>query len=217
MIAAEKHVEGDIFLNVVVDEKGKVKNASIIKLHDEEPVCLECLSALEDAAVEAVKKWEYKPIGVAGKTVSVSSWIAFRFHVDPAPSVEILTRSEETSPKGVIGGLPTSRQDTAPPTPLHPIGSGTIMVPAGNLEDHLISKIDPVYPQMAKIAHIQGQVVLQCVVNEKGDIADVKAISGHPILIQSAIDAVKQWKYKPFLLNGNAVSVESTVTVSFHM
>ncbi len=196
-----------------VDERGKVKNASIIQSRDKEPECLECLSALENAAIEAVQKWEYQPTLVDEKPVPVSSWVAFRFHFDQAPSVEVLTKSEESTPKGVIGGIIAAPENR----PLTPGDPGKIRIPRAVGEEHLIHRVDPPYPQMAKIAHIQGNVVLQCMIDQQGNIAAVKAISGHPILIQAALDAVKQWKYKPFLINGQAVSIETTVTVTFHM
>ncbi len=210
-VATEHHFQGDVFISVDVDERGKVKNASIIESRDKE--CPECLSALENAAIEAVKKWEYQPTLVDGKPVPVSSWVAFRFHFDQAPSVEILTRSEESSPNVIFGSIIRMPQNP-PPTPVDP---GKIRIPRAVGEEHLIHRVDPQYPQMAKIAHIQGNVVLQCMIDQQGNVATVKAISGHPILIQAALDAVKQWKYKPFLINGQAVSIETTVTVTFHM
>jgi TonB family protein len=85
------------------------------------------------------------------------------------------------------------------------------------MEGNLIHKVDPEYPQMAKIAHIQDDVLLSTVIDKQGDTKNLRGISGHPILIQAALHAVRQWKYKPFLLNGEPVEVETTITVRFHM
>ena len=68
---------------------------------------------------------------------------------------------------------------------------------------------------MAKIARIQGDVVLHILIDKQGHVAKVKQKSGHPILIQAAIDAVNKWDYQPFLLNGQPTDVETFVTVRF--
>ena len=88
---------------------------------------------------------------------------------------------------------------------------------AGAAEANLIEKAEPVYPPMAKTAHVQGDVVLWLTINEKGEVKNMRAVSGHPILIQAAMDAVKLWRYKPFLINGEPVEAETTATVKFHM
>jgi protein TonB len=70
---------------------------------------------------------------------------------------------------------------------------------------------------MAKIAHIQGDVILQATISKNGIIENLRGVSGHPILLQAAMDTVRQWKYKPYLLNGEPVEVETTIKVQFHM
>ncbi len=85
------------------------------------------------------------------------------------------------------------------------------------MEGNLIHKIEPRYPQMARIAHIQGDVLLTTIIDKQGDVKNLRAVSGHPILIQAALDAVRQWKYKPYLLNGEPVEIETTITIKFHM
>jgi TonB family protein len=75
--------------------------------------------------------------------------------------------------------------------------------------------VQPVYPEKAKKARIQGTVVLSIVIGEDGDIRDVKAVKGSPILAQAAVTAVHQWHYQPYLLNGTPVSAEGKVTVNF--
>jgi len=64
---------------------------------------------------------------------------------------------------------------------------------------------------------VQGQVVLNAIISKHGTIEDLHVLSGHPMLIQAALDAVRQWRYKPFLLNGEPVEVETTVTVIFNL
>ncbi len=81
----------------------------------------------------------------------------------------------------------------------------------------LIKKVPPDYPADAREARIQGQVVLQALVDKNGDVEKLTLVSGHPLLAPAAIEAVKQWKYKPYLLNGQPVAMETWVTVSFQL
>jgi TonB family protein len=78
-----------------------------------------------------------------------------------------------------------------------------------------ISQIQPVYPQEAKDAHIQGTVVLKAVIGKTGNVERLSVVSGPKELMKSAIDAVSQWKYKPYLLNGQPVEVETLINVNY--
>jgi protein TonB len=78
-----------------------------------------------------------------------------------------------------------------------------------------IRDVKPTYPALARQARIQGTVVLQAVISKEGAIENLKVLSGHPMLVPAAIDAVKQWKYKPYILNGEPVEVDTQVTVNF--
>jgi len=79
----------------------------------------------------------------------------------------------------------------------------------------LITKVQPVYPPEARQARIQGTVLLKALINQAGDVTTLDLVSGHPMLAPAAIEAVKQWKYKPFLLDGKAADVETEITVNF--
>jgi len=80
---------------------------------------------------------------------------------------------------------------------------------------HLIKKVEPIYPPLANQTHVSGKVTLRCVIARDGTVKEIQVIKGHPLLIQAAVDAVSQWKYKPLLLNGEAVEVETTVDINF--
>jgi len=108
---------------------------------------------------------------------------------------------------GIIGGTPVAVPKQAIPT--------RVRVSAGVQQGNLISQVKPTYPAIAKSARIQGAVVLQAEISKQGTIENLRVISGHPMLVQNALDAVKQWRYKPYLLNGEPVPVETTVTVNF--
>jgi TonB family protein len=90
-----------------------------------------------------------------------------------------------------------------------------VRVSQGVGEGLIVSKVEPVYPPLARAARIQGAVVLKALINQTGDVESLDLVSGHPMLGPAAIEAVKQWKYRPYMLNGNAVRVETQVTVNF--
>ena len=92
-----------------------------------------------------------------------------------------------------------------------------IHVKAEAMAGNIISQVQPVYPIEAKQARIQGKVVLEAVVNKDGSVENLKVKEGPKELQQSALDAVRQWKYKPFLLNGNPIEVETTVNVMYSL
>ena len=92
-----------------------------------------------------------------------------------------------------------------------------VRVSSGVQSGLLIRKVPPTYPPLARQARIQGTVILQAQISKTGDIENLQLISGHPMLAPAAIEAVKQWKYKPYLLNGEPVEVETTVQVNFSL
>lgn len=79
----------------------------------------------------------------------------------------------------------------------------------------LIRKVQPIYPRPAVAARIEGTVILTALIDKEGRITHLQAVSGHPFLIAAAIDAVKQWRYKPYILNGSPTEVETQVSVVF--
>src|SRR5271169_868337 len=90
-----------------------------------------------------------------------------------------------------------------------------VRISKGVAEGLIVSKVEPNYPALARNARIQGIVLIKAVINQTGDVVSLELISGHPMLAPAALDAVKQWKYRPYLLNGNAVNVETQVQVVF--
>jgi periplasmic protein TonB len=112
---------------------------------------------------------------------------------------------------GVIGGIISSTPVAVPKvaTPQR------IRVSQGVSAGLLVRRVQPNYPPLARQARIQGQVVLHAVISKDGSIEGLTLISGHPMLAPAAIDAVKQWKYKPYLLNGEPVEVDTEVLVNF--
>jgi periplasmic protein TonB len=84
-------------------------------------------------------------------------------------------------------------------------------------EGDLVHKTLPAYPSLARAARLQGQVVLQAVISKQGTIENLRVVSGHPMLVPSAIEAVRQWRYRPYTLNNEPVEVETQITVNFSL
>jgi len=114
---------------------------------------------------------------------------------------------------GVIGGVMSSAPP--PPPPPKPVAPKRIRV-GGQVEGaRLIFGPKPEYPPLAKMARIQGEVRLDAIISKDGTIQDLKVISGHPLLVSSAMAAVQRWRYQPTLLNGEAVEVATEIDVNF--
>jgi periplasmic protein TonB len=112
---------------------------------------------------------------------------------------------------GVIGGIISSTPVAVPKvaTPQR------VRVSSGVSTGLLVRKVTPTYPPLARQARIQGTVVLRAVISKDGSIEGLTLVSGHPMLVQSALEAVRQWKYRPYLLNGEPVEVDTEVQVNF--
>ena len=92
-----------------------------------------------------------------------------------------------------------------------------VNIAAGLAVGMILKKVPPVYPPIASAARVSGTVVLQAVINKEGDIANLHVVSGPPMLQQASLDAVKQWTYRPYLLNGQPVEVQTTINVIFSL
>jgi protein TonB len=92
-----------------------------------------------------------------------------------------------------------------------------VSVSQGVSQGLLLKKVAPSYPQNALRMHIEGIVELQATISKTGEITKVKVVSGDAQLTKAASDAVKQWKYKPYLLNGEPVEIQTQVTVNFKL
>ncbi len=108
---------------------------------------------------------------------------------------------------GVIGGMP------APPKPT----ASRIKVGGNVTAARLQNKVSPVYPALARQTRISGTVRLHAIIAKDGTVQQLEVLSGHPLLVQAALDAVRQWRYQPTLLNGEPVEVDTTVDVIFSL
>jgi len=92
-----------------------------------------------------------------------------------------------------------------------------VRISQGVTQGLCIKKVEPAYPKIAQAAHVSGSVILKAIIGKDGLIHELQLVSGHPLLVGSAMDAVKQWRYHPYLLSGEPVEVETTVTVTFSL
>jgi periplasmic protein TonB len=149
------------------------------------------------------------------------------------PTEVSMTPDQQTTasltPPGVIG-IPEGigSRDTSPvmrdligATGIHAVVKppvvNSVRMSAGVSQGMLISRIEPRYPDLARRSHIQGEVVLAAIIGRDGRIENLHVVSGHPWLAQAAIEAVRQWRYRPYLLNAEAVEVETQLTVRFRL
>ncbi len=114
---------------------------------------------------------------------------------------------------GVIGGVIGGMGGPAPPRPAQSrIKQGGNVTAAS-----LINRVQPVYPPLARQTRISGTVRLHAIIGKDGSIQQLEVMSGHPLLQQAALDAVRQWRYRPTLLNGEPVEVDTTIDVIFSL
>jgi len=124
---------------------------------------------------------------------------------------------------GVVGAPPNAAGDRTIADLLHNLPTEipktvtphSVRVSSGVAQGLLIHEVRPQYPAMARSARIQGSVVLQATIGKNGAIENLHLLSGHPLLVQAAMDAVRQWRYRPYLLNDEPVEVDTTIQVNF--
>src|ERR1017187_1877348 len=117
---------------------------------------------------------------------------------------------------GIIGGNPSAAPPPPPPPPVKKDAAPIRIKVGGNVQGALIlKKTPPIYPQLAKSARVSGVVHLAAIISKDGTIQELHSLGGPALLIQAAMDAVKQWVYRPTMLNGEPVQVETTIDVNF--
>jgi protein TonB len=132
---------------------------------------------------------------------------------EAAPGGDLSSLGEEP---GVPGGTAIFNKPALVPIPQHQ-QKGPVRLSSGIMAGMLLQRTVPVYPPIAVAARSEGTVVLQATISRSGRIANLRVVSGPAMLQQAAIDAVKDWRYRPYLLNGEPVEVETTVNVIFKL
>jgi periplasmic protein TonB len=96
-------------------------------------------------------------------------------------------------------------------------GTKRVRISSGVADSLIRHKVDPVYPRKARKNDITGDVLVRIIIDRQGNVTNLAVIQGDPILVKSAVKAVKQWKYRPFILNGEAIEAESVIKIQYHM
>ena len=149
---------------------------------------------LAKAAKDAVSQWKFQPVLKDGNPIVVTSRASFHFALGDENQ-----KTRGVAPEiGFAGEMPQR-----------------VRVSEGVSKSLLLSRTNPVYPQAAKEARIQGTVLLSGVFDKEGKVSSVNPVAGPPELIPAAIDCVRQWREKPYLLMGEPVEVETTFQINF--
>ena len=138
-------------------------------------------------------------------------------HDDPSvgPDIGIPSTTDFSSPYDPSSNIPLPVTGTRAVMPIPAAPPKPTFKTSSMLQGSLVRKVEPVYPAPAKSARIQGPVVLEAIIGKDGTMQNLRLVSGHPMLVRAAIEAVSQWRYKPYVLNGEAIEVETQITVNF--
>jgi periplasmic protein TonB len=123
---------------------------------------------------------------------------------------------------GAFGGVDSSllglgdASGAAPPPPPPPPPKISRTKVGGQVQEaKIIARPNPIYPALARQARIQGKVQLHAIIDKEGKVSELQVVSGHPLLVKAALDAVQNWRYQPTVLNGEPVEVDTTIDVNF--
>jgi len=201
-LARQARIQGTVVLKAQISKSGDVEDLQLLSGHP----------MLAPAAIEAVKQWKYKPYLVNGDPVEVETRVVVNFTLSGKSPAEGVVGD---APGGVASGEQGGIAPSNPENPIHPAIPQHVRVAKGVMQGLLVSRVQPEYPADAKDQRIEGAVVLRVSLDKEGNVANIQLVNGHPLLAPAAIEAVKQWKYRPYLLNGNPVEVDTQVTVNF--
>lgn len=198
-LARQARIQGTVILKIVISKSGNVQSLQLVKGHP----------MLAPAAFEAVRQWKYQPYLSNGEPVEVETNVQVNFALAPRPTSDGIGDAPGGLPPSAIGSFKTTNAQSA-------TGSGTptrVRVAESIMNGLLIHRVDPVLLDPG--VHVQGSVALKAVIDKSGQVQNLQFVSGHPMLVPAAIEAAKQWKYQPFLLNGDPVEVETTMHFDF--
>jgi len=216
--AKKAGISGIVVVEAAVDVNGRVVNVKILK----------SIPGLDQAALDAVKQWVYEPMLVNGKPRPVVFSTTIRFV--PADEGTGVSGGVEGGVEGgivggveggVLGGVEGGVTEVSPAAKAKAMQEreefekGAVRAIGDIKPPRLIKAVEPVYPEIARQAQVEGVVIVEARTDEKGNVEDARILRSIPLLEQAAIDAVKQWKYEPAIINGKPQKVVFTVTVRF--
>ncbi len=135
----------------------------------------------------------------------------------PVPPQAAATKPDPNTPARVLASRAAATQ-TAVGEDLSPASQTTaVKVAPAVMEANLVTSRVPVYPEIAKIKHVEGSVVMQAVISKDGTVTRVRVVEGDALLRGPSMEAVRKWRYRPYLVNGKPVEVETTITVDYDL
>ena len=203
--AKAKKLQGQVWLLLNISETGSVEDVEVLS---GDPI-------LAESAVQAAKTWVFQPFIRNGQPVKISH----KFPVDFAFRQNV----REVTPPTQASASPNEKSSTNS-KPAESSGTGKegaigdgprSEVPADVSKGYLLHAVSPVYPDHARQNRIQGKVLLRAIIDKSGRVTHVEAISGQKELIDAAIGAVQQWRYRPYIANGEPIEIQTEVTVNF--
>jgi len=192
-VALASRVQGVVIIEATIDSVGNVSTARVLR---GQPL-------LDQAALDAVKEWQFTPTMLNGAAVPVIMTVTVNFTMNgPGESGRI---------------DPTLTPPPAPPPPPAQLVDGQAPIRVGgNIKPPTKTRdVKPIYPADAMADRVQGVVVMEATIDSAGNVRNARVLRSQPLLDQAAVDAVNQWQFTPTLLNGVAVPVIMTVTVNF--
>ena len=209
--AKDAGISGTVVVKGVIAKDGSVQQVEYFSGPEE----------LKQAAIDAVTQWRYKPTTLAGKPVDVNTTVSVVFALaktdegEPQPAPPVTPADSSAAAASQTGTSDASNgKGSQPPPPPHNVPT-RIRVGGAVQARMLVHQVVPIYPEDARDEHISGTVVLHVVIARDGSLQSVEVVSGPAALVRPAADAVKQWRYKPVLLNGHPVEVDTTIQMIF--
>lgn len=184
--AARRRLQGLVKLELIVSREGEVTNVRALAGRPE----------FLQAASAAAKQWKFQPCRSSGRSVAAATLLRFSFAL-PGNTEQF------PPPAAATGDLPA------------PVPGERVRLPREVAEAHRRLTVRPAYPRDAESLGLEGDVVLRILVGADGRVEKIETVSGNPMLVEAATDAVEQWLYWPFRMGGQPVLVETTITVNF--
>jgi len=207
-IAQAAGVQGIVIIEAVIGTEGSIADARVLR----------GIPLLDEAALDAVRQWQFTPTLLNGAPVQVVMTVTVNFTLGDRSAAA----GGDVTPAAGQTGVPISSPFGTPSqTPY--VTQGGLNVPGavrvgGNIrEPRKIKDVKPEYPDIARAAQVQGIVILEIAIDGQGKVSDSRVLRGVALLDQAAIDAVSQWEFEPTFLNGAPVPVIVTVTVNFSL
>lgn len=195
--AREAGVSGVVILEAMIEADGSVSNLKVLR----------SIPELDQAAINAVRQWRYTPTLLNGQPVRVVMTVTVNFTLR-ARGAQPDERAEAVRVDGLRNRV--SGRPAADPVEIPRVG-GEVRAPVK------VRNVNPAYPRDAMDANVSGVVIMEATLDVEGNVTDVQVVRSVPMLDQAAIDAVRQWKYAPAVVNGQPSPVVMTVTVNFSL